>query len=213
MSDELERYKKEVEAQKDTLLSLLAEIGLYANYNFDIEFPEDTPLAELFVGIRIAADNLGVMANQLEQRVKEAEEATKLVRAQSETILELSTPVIGIWDEILILPLVGAIDTRRAQQVVESLLDSIVQTQASVAIIDVTGVPVVDTKVANHLINTMEAAKMLGADTILTGVSPHNAQTLVKLGVDLSKIITKSSLQAGLKMAFEMTKNKVVKDD
>jgi rsbT co-antagonist protein RsbR len=213
MSDELEQYKKEVEAQKDTLLSLFSEIGLYANYDFDIEFPEDTPLAELFVGIKIAADNLGVMASQLEHRVKEAEEATKLVKAQSETILELSTPVIGIWDEILILPLIGTVDTRRAQQVVESLLESIVQTQASVAIIDITGVPVVDTKVANHLINTMEAAKMLGADTILTGVSPHNAQTLVKLGVELSKIITKSSLQAGLKTAFEMTKNKVVKDD
>jgi rsbT co-antagonist protein RsbR len=131
--------------------------------------------------------------------------------AQQSTINELATPVIQIWDDILILPLIGTIDTHRAQQIIENLLDSIVKTQASMTIMDITGVPVVDTVVAKHLLSTINAARMLGAEVIVTGVSPHNAQTLVKLGVDLTTITTKGSLQAGLKLAFEMTSSQVSK--
>lgn len=134
-----------------------------------------------------------------------------LIAQQSMAIRELSTPVIEAWEGILVLPLIGTIDTHRAQQIVESLLDSIVSTQASVAIMDITGVLVVDTMVGDHLLNTISAARMLGAEVIVTGVSPHNAQTLVKLGVDLTTIITKGSLQAGLRLAFDMTDNQVSK--
>lgn len=145
-----------------------------------------------------------------EEDLKKTQE--RLLSQQSQAILELSTPVIQIWDEILVLPLIGTVDTARAQQIIENLLDSIVTSQASVAIIDITGVPVVDTKVADHFIKTIEAAKMLGTEVILTGVSPYNALTLVKMGVDLGRITTKGTLQTGLKLAFEITKHRVEKE-
>jgi rsbT co-antagonist protein RsbR len=116
-----------------------------------------------------------------------------------------------VWGDILVLPLIGTIDTARAQQIMENLLEAVVKARAAVVIIDITGVPVVDTKVANHLLKTVQATRLLGADAVLTGVSPHNAQTLVRLGVDLTKVSTKSSLQAGLKLAFELTRQKVSK--
>lgn len=131
----------------------------------------------------------------------------KLIAQQSRALQELSTPVIQVWDGVLILPLIGTVDTRRGHQITESLLESIVDTQASVAIIDITGVPVVDTLVAGHFINAVRAARLLGADVILTGVSPYNAQALVKLGVDLSQISTQGSLKSGLRMAIEMAGN------
>lgn len=213
MNDDLQKYQARVEAQREELADLLAQVGLGTQYDVEIRIPEDDePLAELFVGLKLAADNLNLVSRQAEDRAREAEEKAQTIAAQRQAIQELSTPVIEVWDEILILPLIGTIDTSRAKQVIENLLDSIVRTQAQAAIIDITGVPVVDTKVANHLIKTVEAAKMLGANVILTGVSPHNAQTLVKLGVELERISTKSSLQAGLRLAFELTKRKVVED-
>lgn len=214
MNEDLEKYRARVEAQKEELADLLAQVGLGTQYDVEIRIPEDDePLADLFVGLKLAADNLSLVSRQAEERAREAEEKAKTIVAQRQAIQELSTPVIEVWDEILILPLIGTIDTSRARQIIENLLNSIVRTQAQAAIIDITGVPVVDTKVANHLIKTVEAAKMLGADVILTGVSPHNAQTLVNLGVELGNIATKSSLQAGLRLAFELTKRKVVEDE
>jgi anti-anti-sigma regulatory factor len=136
---------------------------------------------------------------------EDLQEKLNLIEAQGRTILELSTPALEIWDEVLVLPLVGTVDTLRAQQIIEVLLETIVKTQAAVAILDVTGVPVIDTAVANHLIKTIEAARMLGADVIVTGVNPENAQTLVKLGVDLAKVTAKSSLKVGLKLALAKT--------
>jgi rsbT co-antagonist protein RsbR len=137
----------------------------------------------------------------------------ELIAQQSRAIMELSTPVIEVWEDILVLPLIGAIDTARAQRVVESLLETIVEKQASVVIMDITGVPLIDTAVANHLIMTVSAVTILGTRMILTGVSPHNAQTLVKLGVDLGSITTKSSLRAGLKLAFSLTHCRIIKED
>lgn len=156
--------------------------------------------------------NVGFFTDVTER--KKAEESFRkakdaLIAQQSRAISELSTPVIQIWDQILVLPLIGTIDTARAQQIVENLLVSIVRMQASVVIMDVTGVPVVDTKVANHLLQTTEAARMLGAEMILTGVSPTNAQTLVKLGVELRNITARSTLQEGLKLAFGMTRGAI----
>jgi rsbT co-antagonist protein RsbR len=137
----------------------------------------------------------------------------ELIAQQSRAIQELSTPVIEVWEDILVLPLIGAIDTARAQRVVENLLETIVEKQASVVIMDITGVPLIDTAVANHLIMTVAAVTILGTRLILTGVSPHNAQTLVKLGVDLGDIVTKSSLRAGLKLAFQLTGCRITKDE
>jgi PAS domain S-box-containing protein len=145
------------------------------------------------------------MAEQELARAKD-----ELLAKQAEAIMELSTPVIQIWDKIVVLPLIGAVDTTRAQQILENMLESISATHAEVAIIDITGVPVVDTKVAHHFLQTIEAAKLLGTKTVLTGVSSYNAQTLVQLGVDLSSISTKGSLMSGLKLAFQITGKQVM---
>jgi len=146
-----------------------------------------------------------------EDELQSAKDA--LIAQQSLAIMELSTPVIEVWEDILVLPLIGAIDTARAQRVVENLLETIVEKQASVVIMDITGVPLIDTAVANHLIMTVSAVGILGTRMILTGVSPHNAQTLVKLGVDLGNITTKSSLRSGLKLAFSLTNCRIIKDE
>jgi anti-anti-sigma regulatory factor len=135
----------------------------------------------------------------------ELERKLDIIQKQREAILELSTPVLEVWDGILVMPLVGTVDTQRAQQIMEDLLESVAKGQAAVVIIDITGVPVIDTQVGDHLLKTMEAAKMLGAEVILTGMSPTNAQTVVKLGMDLDRVNAKSTLKAGLNQALRMS--------
>lgn len=132
------------------------------------------------------------------------EERERVIREQQKAMMALATPVLQIRDEILVLPLIGAIDSARAQQIVEELLNKITEHQASIVIIDLTGVPLIDSLVANHLIKTVQAAKMLGAETIITGISPPNAMTLVSLGIDTTTLITKNNLRAGLKHADEL---------
>ena len=133
----------------------------------------------------------------------------EIIERQKELVEELSTPVIQIWEGVLALPLVGAIDSRRAMQISENLLEKIVDTRARWVLIDITGVPVVDTLVANHLMKAMEASRLLGTHPLLVGISPQIAQTLVHLGVDLGDITTYSSLQAGLEHVLaEQTKAK-----
>lgn len=131
-------------------------------------------------------------------------------RRQQEAILELSTPALRVWDGIVLMPLIGTIDTRRAQQVMENLLQKIVSTESEVAILDIAGVPVMDTRVAQHLLTTVQAARMLGAKTIITGVSPATAQTMTKLGLNLSHLTCKGSLREGLKEALNILGLKVV---
>jgi len=123
---------------------------------------------------------------------------------QEETILQLSSPIIKIWDEILAVPLIGVLDSRRARLVTETLLNGIVNTGSKIAIIDVTGVSIIDTEVANHIIKTLNAVRLLGAKSIVTGIRPEIAQTLVDLGISLGDIVTSSQLSEGLKYAFKM---------
>jgi rsbT co-antagonist protein RsbR len=139
------------------------------------------------------------------ERTRELEDKLSTIRAQAETIQELSTPVLKVWEGVLAMPLVGVLDTRRAQQMTEELLQAINQQQATVALVDITGVTVLDTRVADHLLDTMRAVSMLGADVILTGVGPVNAQTMVKLGIDVSELQTAGSLQSGLRKAIALT--------
>jgi anti-anti-sigma regulatory factor len=125
------------------------------------------------------------------------------IQAQQSMLRELSTPLIPITDHVVVMPLVGRIDTWRAQQVLEGLLQGVAQHNASTAILDITGVPVVDTQVALALIQAAQAVRLLGAQVVLTGIRPDVAQSLVSLGVDLSDIVTLSSLQAGIAYATQ----------
>ena len=141
--------------------------------------------------------------------ITEQKELQQQLRKQNEAIMEMSTPVIKIWGKIIMLPIVGALDTSRAQQMTEKLLESIVVNEAVVALIDVTGVPFIDTSVARHLLKAIDASRMLGAEVIVTGFSPEAAQTLAQLGVDFSALRTRGSLQAGLREAFGMVNAKL----
>ena len=129
----------------------------------------------------------------------------ELIRRQQLEMLELSTPVVQLWDDVLALPLIGTLDSNRTQIVMETLLHKIVDTGAAIAIIDITGVPTVDTLVAQHLLKTVAAARLMGADCIISGIRPQIAQTIVHLGVELGSVITKATLADAFAVALQKT--------
>ncbi len=137
------------------------------------------------------------------------QERERVIREQQEAIRELSTPVLQVRERLLILPIIGLIDPQRARQITEQLLVAIRQNRARVVVIDITGVPVMDTNVANHLVQTVEASRLLGATVIVTGLSPDIAQTLVNIGVDLGKMNTVGDLQGGIEEAEHILGYKV----
>src|SRR5262245_28533746 len=139
---------------------------------------------------------------QAEEALRRSADQQQIIRLQAAALRELSTPLIPISDDVLVMPLVGAVDTGRAQQVLEALLDGVAAGRARIAILDITGVPVVDTQVANALIQAAQAVRLLGAKVILTGIRPEVAQTLVGLGVDLGSLVTRARLQDGIMYAM-----------
>ncbi len=141
-------------------------------------------------------DWLGLLTTETFQKIRE-----DVISRQQQDLLELSTPVVQLWDGILALPLIGTLDSARTQVVMQNLLDAIVKTRSDFAIIDITGVPVVDTLVAQHLLKTVAAARLMGAECMISGIRPQIAQTIIHLGVDLSDVITKATLAD----AFAMT--------
>ena len=146
--------------------------------------------------IGLLLDSLGLFTMEAYQRTRES-----LIVRQQQEIAELSTPVIKLWDGILALPLIGTLDSQRTQVVMESLLDAIVQYSAATAIIDITGVPTVDTLTAQHLLKTVSAARLMGADCIISGIRPQIAQTMVHLGVELS-VVSKATLADAFALAL-----------
>jgi rsbT co-antagonist protein RsbR len=145
-------------------------------------------------------DRLGLLTTEFYQKTRE-----EVINRQQQELLELSTPVVKLWDGILALPMIGTLDSARTQVVMESLLQRIVETGAEVAIIDITGVPTVDTLTAQHLLKTVTAARLMGADCIISGIRPQIAQTIVHLGVELGAVTTKATLADAFRRALEMT--------
>lgn len=140
----------------------------------------------------------------------ERREAEDRIKRQSQEIFEMAAvPVVQVWDGIALVPLIGTLDSQRTQQLMERLLHRVTETNSPVALVDITGVPTIDSQTAHHLIETIAAVRLLGADVVLTGVRPAIAQTLVHLGIDLSNVITRSSLAAGLRMALDILNLKV----
>lgn len=143
-------------------------------------------------------DRLGLMVMEIFQRSRE-----EVIARQQEEMLELSTPVVELWEGILALPMIGTLDSARTQVVMETLLQRIVETGAGIAIIDITGVPTVDTLVAQHLLKTVAAARLMGAECIISGIRPQIAQTIVHLGVDLEDVVTKATLADAFAVALK----------
>jgi rsbT co-antagonist protein RsbR len=154
-------------------------------------------LAALTWSLTLLLDRLGLYTTEVHQKGREA-----VINRQQQEMLELSTPVVQLWAGVLALPLIGTLDSARTQVVMESLLQRIVETGSAIAIIDITGVPTVDTLVAQHLLKTVAAARLMGADCIISGIRPQIAQTIVHLGVDLQDVITKATLADAFAIAL-----------
>ena len=148
----------------------------------------------------VLLDKLGLWTIEIYQKAQQ-----ELLFRQQEELLELSTPVVKLWDGILALPIIGTLDSARTQTVMEALLQKIVETGSEVAIIDITGVPMVDTLTAQHLLKTVAAARLMGADCIISGIRPQIAQTIVHLGVTLNDVVTKASLADAFALAMKRT--------
>lgn len=181
---------------KDALLSTL-----------QLEIKNDpVQLLEECMKVGKLIDSLSIVT--FETFIKGREE---VILRQTDEITEISTPVIRVWDGILAMPIIGTLDSARTQVVMENLLQEIVLTSSSIAILDISGVPAVDSLVAQHLIKTVSATRLMGAECIISGIRPEIAQTVVHLGIDLSGIVTKATLASALRHAFSLLQLEVRK--
>lgn len=165
-------------------------------------------LAEQIWAATELLDSLGLFTTEAYQRSRE-----DVIRRQQQEMMELSTPVIRVWDGVLAIPLIGTLDSSRTQLIMENLLQTIVETNSKIAILDITGVPTVDTQTAQHLIKTVSAAKLMGAECIISGIRPQIAQTIVHLGIEITDVSTKASMADAVIMAlarqgWEITKRR-----
>jgi len=180
---------------------------LFARLRRDLAKDPETLFDELW-NATVLIDKLGLLTSDAFIQAKE-----QTIHKQAEEMLELSTPVVKLWQGIVAIPLIGTLDSNRTQVVMESLLSAIVATNSRVAIIDITGLPTVDTLVAQHLLKTITAAKLMGAECILSGIRPQIAQTMVHLGINLSEVITKATMADALAVALQKTGKKIVRVD
>jgi rsbT co-antagonist protein RsbR len=169
---------------------------LFEHLRRELKDEPDTMVNEIWY-VTTLLDKLGLYTTEAHQKSRE-----EVIHRQQQELLELSTPVVSLWEGVLALPLIGTLDSGRTQVVMESLLQKIVETGAAIAIIDITGVPTVDTLVAQHLLKTVAAARLMGADCIISGIRPQIAQTIVHLGVNLSDVVTKATLADAFAVAL-----------
>jgi rsbT co-antagonist protein RsbR len=203
----------------DSLREFLSEVSVHrarlgfspsetATFVFSLKHPlfarlrqelgrDPVELADELWRATVLLDEFGLYTTEVHQRGRE-----ELIVRHQRDMLELSTPVVRLWDGIVALPLIGTLDSARTQVVMESLLQTIVDIGAGIAIIDITGVPTVDTLVAQHLLKTVAAARLMGAECLISGIRPQIAQTIVHLGVDLGEVITKATLADALAVAL-----------
>jgi PAS domain S-box-containing protein len=200
----------------DELQERMREVVRRAARGESFEFEVDVMMGAELVPIKYTCDPLRDEGGNIYAllhtgtRIDELKAALEKEKKLSEAILRLSTPIIQIWDNTLLLPLIGTLDAERAQQIVENLLEEIVRTESDVVIIDISGVPTVDVEAIHQLLKTESAAKMLGSRVLFTGISPEIAQALTQLGVDLSTLETRQNLRAGLQEAISIVKNNPV---
>jgi len=204
----IKNMKERIDRIEDILASVAAG-DMDARIQSDIEDDLSGIEAAIDLLINDLTDELRQrekMQKELEAKLSKIQEQQKTIVQQQEDLLELSSPVSKVWDNILILPVIGTLDSQRTQIMMENLLQKIVDTGCTISILDITGVPTVDTQVANHLLKTVTSARLLGAECIISGISPAIAQTIVHLGIDLSAIRTKATLQDA--MIYAMKQNK-----
>jgi rsbT co-antagonist protein RsbR len=204
----IKNVKARIEKIEDILSSVAAG---------DLDARIASAIEDDFTGIESAIDlliddltdelkNREKIQKELQDKLEKIQEQQKTIIQQQEDLMELSSPVTKVWDNILILPVIGTLDSQRTQIMMENLLNKIVATGCTISILDITGVLTVDTQVANHLLKTVTSARLLGAECIISGISPAIAQTIVHLGIDLTSIRTKATLQDA--MIYAMNQNK-----
>ena len=203
----IDNARKRIDNIEDVLAAVAA-----GELDLRIESESDDDLSGVEQAINILIDDLThelkksiKIKSELEEKLKKIQDQQKTILQQQEDLMELSSPVSKVWDNILILPVIGTLDSQRTQIMMENLLHKIVSTGCTTAILDITGVSTVDTQVANHLLKTVTAARLLGAECIVSGISPAIAQTIVHLGISLTNIHTKATLQDA--MIYSMKKN------
>jgi len=206
-STNITNAKQRIEHIEDILSSVAA-----GDLDLRIESEYEDDLTGIEEAINLLIDDLThelkkslKLKAEMEEKLLKIQDQQKTILQQQEDLMELSSPVSKVWENILILPVIGTLDSQRTQVMMENLLQKIVATGCTTAILDITGVPTVDTQVANHLLKTVTAARLLGAECIVSGISPAIAQTIVHLGINLSNILTKATLQDA--MIYALRKN------
>jgi rsbT co-antagonist protein RsbR len=207
----LSNVKQRIEQIEEVLSSVAA-----GDLDIRLDIEKEDDLTGIEEAINILIDDLTYelkqsknMQNELQEKLKKIQDQQKTIIQQQEDLMELSSPVSKVWDNILILPVIGTLDSQRTQIMMENLLQKIVETGCTMAILDITGVPTVDTQVANHLLKTTTSARLLGAECMISGISPAIAQTIVHLGIDLSAIKTKATLQDAMIYAMKQNKKRL----
>jgi len=181
------------------VLIIVADVG-NGDYSARLSssHPDNHPISTLFEGINQMVDSLAESQLRSQSYQRELEEKLAMIEVQRAAIRELSTPIIEIWDGVLCLPVVGVLDTTRSAEMTEALLAAIVEKKADCAIIDITGIQVMDTGTADHFLRMARAVRLLGANCVLTGINPAIAQTIIHMGVDLSGVVTHRTMRNAL---------------